>query len=1394
MSADAESPPPLPPLPPFTAPYPPELPPPPQPAMPPSPSLPPGSNSSDSNGTISNSTFLSNSSGFNISVSTEGRRLSEAPLSCGVINTTTVIEYTVVTTIVRTSSGGTAEALTSSELTQALTRIDVRNSLNQTLVPCEPEVNVEREVIVMPSPLPPPMPPEQPPTTIPCGAACGSMAGAELSAGIAAAKPTIQTAVVATIGVAVIGSAIGSSIGVAGSTAGGAGTAAIMGLLGAQRFSMMGHLADRVNAPPSGRRRLSEDDEDDGSVDTRDLLLGRLGLFNRAPAPEEIEEEELPCNATYVTFVDANGTEYNATNCTHLANVTDSGDATASNATAEEEEGEEEFDLAQFVDDFQNIDKFSLEENDSIVIWTLADAACSFVLLMGAMVILHISFLCLWATSLNRQYYKEVQETLRQVKAVGRNARGSLVAAIDATTVATAAVVTKADQALDTALATATKVADSLAESSVTREAFGEAKHQFTRVKRVVVSSADQAVETARAAAAVVADAADNAADQVREAGFVTQRIGIVARDKVTAVTRALDISPAVAPDTPRSRDAATLLQARVRRQAAKAEVSARRLAEAQSIKENAAASRLQATARRRAAQQQVLEYKCATRLQARWISMIVARRVRAMNLEGSHPGRIVPTWESRPGSAHPRSLPPSPPSSPPPRSVRIAPEEGESENRPEAKSRRKSRRLSLMPSFAHSSDGDESDESKGRRKSRRLSLMPSFAHSSERRRSRRISIRSADRVKRIMKIRVRQVQQTKRIEKAKNFRALPSLLVWPNLEMTLLMTLAAGVMEAASEMLVAPFWREDSECDESDPLNATNATNVSTSLILIGATNATNATTTDDACEGAPSSLSNWWTVLSISMSLLIILWLGFEARLLIDFHKRYSKKCWRSNRATEEQAARREERARRKSQKRLVERVRSVRLGDASASDLGQLGALAEGSRSSLRQENVQPLPEGALAEGIRSSPPYTPPACKNPALARALSRPRWERHEGPPPLVSSLSGGFLKHLGNVESLPEPSLPEPSLRSIRREDSNVSLSGFAEDVAGKVGDLAEDMAEAGRAMAEDVADDLAEHMEEAKKQIKRIGLVRQAHRRSGSYECPEDDKEEPYRTEDALDFARHWCSCCSASGHLLPKRAGLSYDMLSPFLEAGNPSIRGTAFTFVQLILQISVAIVIGGFKIPAASAGGSWAVTQVVLLGFVQLAACCWACCGDPSDKLLGSMMAFGSLFEFMASCLLLAAHMNIADAERARSLGQTATTFYQVSVYAPLSLTLNDILLVPLLLAINRTRRRGREEKWSRCRMVLEIALAIVRFPFEVLRESLGVLLPWLPWNELQKLFAFCLGSHDKKEEVPEDDAVDGEASKITRQNSKAGMARLRVAASTTGIVPRHRPQE
>ena len=169
-------------------------------------------------------------------------------MSCGVINTTTVIEYTVVTTVVRTSSGGTAEALTSSELTHALTRIDVRNSLNQTLVPCEPEVNVEREVIVMPSPLPPAMPPVQPPTTIPCGAACGSMAGAELSAGIAAAKPTIQTAVVATIGVAVIGSAIGSSIGVAGSTAGGAGTAAIMGLLGAQRFSMMGHLADRVNA------------------------------------------------------------------------------------------------------------------------------------------------------------------------------------------------------------------------------------------------------------------------------------------------------------------------------------------------------------------------------------------------------------------------------------------------------------------------------------------------------------------------------------------------------------------------------------------------------------------------------------------------------------------------------------------------------------------------------------------------------------------------------------------------------------------------------------------------------------------------------------------------------------------------------------------------------------------------------------------------------------------------------------------------------------------------------------------------------------------------------------------------------------------------------------------
>ena len=89
-------------------------------------------------------------------------------------------------------------------------------------------------------------------------------------------------------------------------------------------------------------------------------------------------------------------------------------------------------------------------------------------------------------------------------------------------------------------------------------------------------------------------------------------------------------------------------------------------------------------------------------------------------------------------------------------------------------------------------------------------------------------------------------------------------------------------------------------------------------------------------------------------------------------------------------------------------------------------------EAAKAKVKKQEVavvgaRPEDAGGGVVALTVEAPYTPPACKNPALARALSRPRWDRREGPPPLVSSLSGGFLKHPITPPPSPPPGIPAP-------------------------------------------------------------------------------------------------------------------------------------------------------------------------------------------------------------------------------------------------------------------------------------------------------------------------------------------------------------------------------
>ena len=264
----------------------------------------------------------------------------------------------------------------------------------------------------------------------------------------------------------------------------------------------------------------------------------------------------------------------------------------------------------------------------------------------------------------------------------------------------------------------------------------------------------------------------------------------------------------------------------------------------------------------------------------------------------------------------------------------------------------------------------------------------------------------------------------------------------------------------------------------------------------------------------------------------------------------------------------------------------------------------------------------------------------------------------------------------------------------------------------------------------AEDITEKVMEAMDEAAatvKQVKRsltlVGTVRRVKRRSGTFECPVEDAREPARTEAAITHAR---SCCRPRGCRLPPTTGLTYDMLAPFLDGGSASRRGTSYAFVMLVLQLLVAINIGGLKRPG-EANPNIAMLQIVLLGTTQLLMAVWAICGDPSDKLGGAMASLVSVFECLASVMLLAAHLSVEDPSRAVQLADLAVNMFMISIWAPLAMTLHDSVAVPVISTVQSTYTRGRRENWSGCKLASEALKAAMRLPFETARELLAIVL-------------------------------------------------------------------
>ena len=209
----------------------------------------------------------------------------------------------------------------------------------------------------------------------------------------------------------------------------------MMGLLGAQRFTLMAKLAggsrleetkaekaqlDAESAAKRSRRlrvqrrrlrsgrgggqsataEVSAVAEPEQSITTRELLIGRLGLFDT--------------KADLIAF-DVQETEEEGGGTADGFNLT-----RANVSRAEEGNGggeEEAFNLAGALDGLQDVDMYTINEPDSVLRYTLADSVCSLGLILVVLVSLHVILILIWPVCVNRAYYMQVRKTTRLLPA-----------------------------------------------------------------------------------------------------------------------------------------------------------------------------------------------------------------------------------------------------------------------------------------------------------------------------------------------------------------------------------------------------------------------------------------------------------------------------------------------------------------------------------------------------------------------------------------------------------------------------------------------------------------------------------------------------------------------------------------------------------------------------------------------------------------------------------------------------------------------------------------------------------------------------------------------------------------------------------------------------------------
>ena len=193
-------------------------------------------------------------------------------------------------------------------------------------------------------------------------------------------------------------------------------------------------------------------------------------------------------------------------------------------------------------------------------------------------------------------------------------------------------------------------------------------------------------------------------------------------------------------------------------------------------------------------------------------------------------------------------------------------------------------------------------------------------------------------------------------------------------------------------------------------------------------------------------------------------------------------------------------------------------------------------------------------------------------------------------------------------------------------------------------------------------------------------MGLVRPTSRELGGFEPPDEDAEEPGRTERHLARVfslRLWTN----ARRMLP---GDALSELPTWLGDSSGSARGMWYLFMSMLLQLILAAVLGvTFSLTWSQTSEGSKALLGVLIAF-QLLTAWWSVFRTANDKIDGFQNCMVSLTEATSTCLLLASAMlatkeegeeevDIGRLTRALELSVVSTDLLMVAIFVPIGIT-------------------------------------------------------------------------------------------------------------------------